>query len=52
MPKDYDRFESDLLEDLLRAFDREALRNASGDVFGRIYGTLMKFAMQALPGQR
>ncbi|HRZ22635.1 MAG TPA: N-6 DNA methylase [Candidatus Contendobacter sp.] len=47
LPKDYDRFESDLLEDLLRAFDREALRNASGDVFGRIYEYfLMKFAMQ------
>lgn len=47
LPKDYDKFESDLLEDLLRAFDREALRNASGDVFGRIYEYfLMKFAMQ------
>ena len=49
LPKDYDKFESDLLEDLLRAFDREALRNASGDVFGRIYEYfLMKFAMQVL----
>lgn len=47
LPKDYDKFESDLLEDLLRAFDREVLRNASGDVFGRIYEYfLMKFAMQ------
>ena len=47
LPKDYDRFESDLLEDLLRAFDHEALRNASGDVFGRIYEYfLMKFAIQ------
>ncbi|MFO1421104.1 MAG: N-6 DNA methylase [Candidatus Competibacteraceae bacterium] len=47
LPKDYDRFENDLLEDLLRAFDREVLRNASGDVFGRIYEYfLMKFAMQ------
>ena len=47
LPKDYDRFESDLLEDLLRAFDREVLRSASGDVFGRIYEYfLMKFAMQ------
>lgn len=49
LPKDYDQdqFESDLLEDLLRAFDRETLRNASGDVFGRIYEYfLMKFAMQ------
>lgn len=47
LPKDYDRFENDLLEDLLRCFDTEALRNASGDVFGRIYEYfLMKFAMQ------
>ncbi len=47
LPKDYDKFENDLLEDLLRAFDREVLRNTSGDVFGRIYEYfLMKFAMQ------
>ncbi len=51
LPKDYDKFESDLLEDLLRAFDREALCNASGDVFGRIYEYfLMKFAMQGAQG--
>jgi type I restriction enzyme M protein len=47
LPKDYDKFESDLLEDLLRIFDSAALRTASGDVFGRIYEYfLMKFAMQ------
>jgi hypothetical protein len=47
LPKDYDKFESDLLEDLLRVFDSETLRSASGDVFGRIYEYfLMKFAMQ------
>lgn len=47
LPKDYDRFDDKLLEDLLRNFDSEALRNASGDVFGRIYEYfLMKFAMQ------
>ena len=47
LPKDYDRFDNKLLEDLLRAFDSEALRNATGDVFGRIYEYfLMKFAMQ------
>ena len=35
------------LEDLLRNFDSDALRRASGDVFGRIYEYfLMKFAMQ------
>ena len=47
LPKDYDKFKNDLLEDLLRAFDSETLRTASGDVFGRIYEYfLMKFAMQ------
>jgi type I restriction enzyme M protein len=47
LPKDYERFENKLLEDLLRAFDSEALRQATGDVFGRIYEYfLMKFAMQ------
>ncbi|CDH46395.1 type I restriction-modification system subunit M [Candidatus Contendibacter odensensis] len=47
LPRDYDKFESDLLENLLRTFDREVLRNASGDVFGRIYEYfLMKFAIQ------
>ena len=37
LPKDYERFEDDVLEEMLRAFDSEALRTASGDVFGRIY---------------
>jgi type I restriction enzyme M protein len=47
LPKDYDGFDPDLLEDLLRIFDRAALRTASGDLFGRIYEYfLMKFAMQ------
>ncbi|MDA8254887.1 MAG: N-6 DNA methylase [Betaproteobacteria bacterium] len=47
LPKDYDRFENKLLEDLLRNFDSDALRNATGDVFGRIYEYfLMKFAIQ------
>jgi type I restriction enzyme M protein len=36
-----------LLEDILRIFDSDTLRTASGDVFGRIYEYfLMKFAMQ------
>lgn len=47
LPKDYDRFDNDLIESLLRTFDSEPLRQASGDVFGRIYEYfLMKFAMQ------
>jgi type I restriction enzyme M protein len=47
LPKDYTKFENSLLEDLLRVFDSEVLRTASGDVFGRINEYfLMKFAMQ------
>ncbi len=37
LPKDYQRFEDDVLERMMRTFDSEALRTASGDVFGRIY---------------
>ncbi len=37
MPKDYEGFEDDVLEEMMRTFDSEALRTASGDVFGRIY---------------
>ena len=47
LPKDYEKFGNDLLEDLLRVFDSATLRTATGDVFGRIYEYfLMKFAMQ------
>jgi type I restriction enzyme M protein len=47
LPKDYAKFDNTLLEEMLRVFDSEALRNASGDVFGRINEYfLMKFAMQ------
>src|ERR1019366_4508313 len=34
LPKDYDKFGNDLLEDLLRIFDSQVLRTASGDLFG------------------
>jgi type I restriction enzyme M protein len=37
LPKDYERFDEALLESMLRKFDTDALRSASGDVFGRIY---------------
>ena len=37
LPKDFERFENDVLEAMMRTFDSEALRKASGDVFGRIY---------------
>ena len=37
LPKDYERFEDDVLEEMMRKFDSEVLRTAAGDVFGRIY---------------
>jgi type I restriction enzyme M protein len=47
LPKDYDGFSDKLLEDVLRTFDSEALKTATGDVFGRIYEYFLeKFAMQ------
>ena len=46
LPKEYQIFDSDLLSSLLKTFNDEALRNATGDVFGQIYEYfLMKFAM-------
>jgi len=47
LPKEYTIFEGTLLEDILKIFNREALKQAGGDVFGRIYEYfLMKFAVQ------
>jgi type I restriction enzyme M protein len=46
LPKEYTKFEKPLLEELVRIFNREALRRATGDVFGRIYEYFLnKFAM-------
>jgi type I restriction enzyme M protein len=46
LPKGYGAFEKDLLRGLVRIFDRDALRMASGDVFGPIYEYFLnQFAM-------
>jgi len=37
LPKTYTAFEKSLLHELLRIFNKEALRKATGDVFGKIY---------------
>lgn len=37
LPKNYESLDDALLESMMRRFDTEALRNAGGDVFGRIY---------------
>lgn len=47
LPKDYGIFEPKVLEDLMRLFNSEQIRQASGDVFGRIYEYfLAEFSMQ------
>ena len=37
LPKDYGIFETKVLEDLMRLFNSEQIKQASGDVFGRVY---------------
>ncbi|MGE3729358.1 MAG: N-6 DNA methylase [Lysobacterales bacterium] len=47
LPKDYGIFETKVLEDLMRVFNSEQIKNATGDVFGRIYEYfLAKFSIQ------
>jgi type I restriction enzyme M protein len=47
LPKDYGIFETKVLEDLLRLFNSEQIKQATGDVFGRIYEYfLAQFSMQ------
>ncbi|MBY6757217.1 N-6 DNA methylase [Clostridium botulinum] len=46
LPTNYTIFDNELLRELLRKFDSDELRNAKGDVFGRIYEYFLnKFAM-------
>jgi len=46
LPRGYPAFETDLLAELVKIFDRPAIKNATGDVFGRIYEYFLnKFAM-------
>jgi type I restriction enzyme M protein len=47
LPKDYGIFETKVLEDLMRLFNSERIKQATGDVFGRIYEYfLAKFSVQ------
>ena len=47
LPKDYGIFEPTVLEDLMRLFNSEQIKQATGDVFGRIYEYfLAKFSIQ------
>ncbi|OYU84266.1 MAG: N-6 DNA methylase [Flavobacterium sp. BFFFF2] len=46
LPKEYNLFDKDLLQRLIRVFNDESLNDVSGDVFGRIYEFFLnKFAM-------
>ncbi|HOI36867.1 MAG: Type I restriction enzyme EcoKI M protein [Deltaproteobacteria bacterium ADurb.BinA179] len=45
LPRGYSSFEPDLLAEIVKIFNRDALKKASGDVFGRIYEYFLnKFA--------
>jgi type I restriction enzyme M protein len=47
LPKDYGIFEPKVLEDLMRLFNSDQIKKATGDVFGRIYEYfLAKFSIQ------
>ena len=47
LPKDYGIFEAKVLEDLMRLFNSEQIKQATGDVFGRIYEYfLAEFSIQ------
>ena len=46
-PEDYGIFETKVLEDLMRLFNSAQIKQATGDVFGRIYEYfLAKFSIQ------
>lgn len=52
LPKGYQEFEDKLLRELVRVFNKDAVKKAKGDVFGRIYEFfLMKFSMQGAGAQ-
>lgn len=47
LPKDYGIFETKVLEDLMRLFNSEEIKRATGDIFGKIYEYfLAKFSIQ------
>ena len=52
LPRGYQKLNERLLRDLVRVFNKDAVKQASGDVFGRIYEFfLMKFSMQGAGAQ-
>jgi type I restriction enzyme M protein len=52
LPKNYQELDPDLLKELIRVFNSEAVRSITGDAFGRIYEFfLMKFSMSGAGAQ-
>jgi len=52
LPKSYQEMDADLLRELIRVFNKDAVKNLTGDVFGRIYEFfLMKFSMDGAGAQ-
>ncbi|TWX71726.1 N-6 DNA methylase [Colwellia demingiae] len=52
LPKNYQEMDTDLLSELIRVFNKDSVKNLTGDVFGRIYEFfLMKFSMDGAGAQ-
>ena len=52
LPKSYQELDSDLLKELIRVFNKQAVKQITGDAFGRIYEYfLMKFSMSGAGAQ-
>ncbi len=52
LPRNYHDLDAGLLRDLIRIFNEDAVKNLTGDVFGRIYEYfLMKFSMSGAGAQ-
>ncbi len=52
LPRNYQELDANLLRDLIRVFNEDAVKNLTGDVFGRIYEYfLMKFSMSGAGAQ-
>lgn len=52
LPKNYQEFDTDLLRELIRVFNKDSVKKIKGDIFGRIYEFfLMKFSMDGAGAQ-
>lgn len=52
LPRNYQEMDADLLRELIRVFNKDSVKNLTGDVFGRIYEFfLMKFSMDGAGAQ-